>query len=596
MCYILRYMEYTKNSEIEVLKWGGIAAAIMAVVLLFVGCAGPSAISTYSARTTASARSPGLEPPGKVRREGAEITKYLDQIHQRIHAIWSTERQRRAPWQEPTQGLSMELEMALDSLGQPGWVSVINASGVADFDAMAIETMMGLERLPPPPASLGQGHAFVRWRFFSDHRRCDPAQASLLVVRISRAEALARSLKSSDYRGAAAILREGRPHPALLAEVVRAGLADVSTERRIRVLPLAYSSTLEAICRQERGSELGAQALAELAHRNQRAAISRLLAATVSNVRSPSTSEWTLALLKAARVLKITPAAHTLDAILASPEVALVFAAAPMCKDAAQMDAVLELWQDKPAVAGPLWVRRCWLQNEPRCLAEVTRHLAGTGSRSTLRGLRRYPLSGVLGEVARMVRLEQDPVVRVEAIKVLEAYGKDAPLVPLYVALRAEGLPMVVAAAARVIGRLNLNPRGSSYRLAEVGFAVRRGPVATAALEGMARLGQEIFRDDVVRLYSRLSRANQAVVASALWGFGDSIRPHLSRLVLEQDPALAAAARGALARLEGGPVASSSPSVPKPSSPPPPAQVRTLDDLITLALSQRASSGRMAHR
>lgn len=487
---------------------------------------------------------------------------------------------------------SAEIELALDRAGQPGWVTVVQSSGSMAYDAAAIEAVMSLKKLPALPAGLGDGHVFLRWKLSAVRGNCGAQSGSLLVVRASKAEELAQALARADYPAAAAILRQGGKNRALMAEVVRAGLADNTPARRARVLPLAYSTALEAICHRERGSALGLQALSELERRGEKEAISRLLAGMVSTNKAAPRA-WTLALLKTATRLKLQPAPYILDAVLASPRVAEVFAAAPLCQDAAQLDAVLDLWADKPTVAGPLWVRRCALAEDKECIARVTKHLQGKARRSTLRGLRRYPLAGVREQVALLVRLEENATVRQEAILALESYADAAPLSALFTALRAEGSPEVVITAANVIGRLGRNPRGSSYRLAEVGYQVRRGPVASAVLAAMARLGQEHFRQDVVRLQRRLSAEDQVAVVRELWFFGEPVRKELTLVALAPNKALARAAQDALARLDGAPLTDPVTSEPPPA---PPASVRTLDDVITLALSQSARPGPRASR
>lgn len=587
-------MEYTKNREIEILRWGGIAATVTAVLLMLAGCSGPSAVS-YPARHTAGALTVGLGQVDRARQEGVETSRYLEEVHGQLHPLWAVERQRRATMLADKGGLTVDLEIALDEQGQAGWVKVTHASGSADLDAAAVEVVMAMRRLPALPVGVSRGHAFLRWRLSADGNRCGPGYASLLVVRASKAEELGRALDRHQYANAAVILRASPSHPALLAEVVRAGLADKSAERRARVLPMAYGSSLEAMCHQVRGSPLGHQALFELVRRREGAVVSRLLAAEVGlSARAKAKPAWTLALLGAARRLKLKPSAYTLDAILASPRAAEVFAAAPLCEDAAQMDAVLGFWDHRPAVAGPLWVRRCWLDPNPNCQAEVIKHLNGKGRQSTLRGLRRYPLPGVMAQVARLVRQEPEPKVRVEAMRALASYGKAAPLGSLFIALKAGGSPEVVATAARMIGELKRSPRRSSFRLAEVGYAVRRGPVAAAVLEAMAMLGEEIFREDVIRLQRRLAPENQARVVAALWGFGEAVRPQLSMLALEQDPRLSSAARLALSRLAGA----KAPALAPPPAPAPqaPTLVRTLDDVISLALSKAAGPGPSASR
>ena len=584
-------MEYAKNREIEILRWSGIAATVVALVLLMVGCSGPSSAS-YPSRIMAGYRVSGLEAAGKVRQEGAAISRYLEQVHRQLHLVWAEDRLRNAPMGMRDGDPSAEIEVALDRSGQPGWVTVVRSSSSMAFDAAAIQAVMTLRQLPPLPTGLGAGHLFLRWRLSAVRGNCGARSGSLLVIRASKAEELGQALASADYPAAAAILRHGGKNRALMAEVVRAGLADATPARRARVLPLAYSTALEAICHQERGSELGLQALSELERRGETQAVSRLLAGLVSaNERAPG--GWTLALLKTAGRLKIQPAPYILDAVLASPRVAEVFAAAPLCQDAAQLDAVLDLWADRPTVAGPLWVRRCALAEDEKCLARVTEHLQGKERRSTLRGLRRYPLAGVREQVALLVRMEEDATVRQEAILALEAYGEAAPLTPLFTALRAEEAPGVVITAAQALGRLGRNPRGTSYRLAEVGYQVRRGPVAAAVLAAMARLGQEHFRQDVVRLQRHLSSANQAVVVRELWHFGEPVRHELSLVATVQERVLASAARDALARLDGEPAVKTTAPAPPPA---PPSTVRTLDDVISLALSQSYTPGPSARR
>jgi len=563
-------MEYTKNSKS---KFSLVTTLALALAL-------PAAASAEPQFTA-------MGDGG----DGAEVRRYLEQVHERLHRQWADGELERAknlldakdPFNDSA--MSVVVELSLDRRGAPGWSRVARSSGHPPFDAAAIRVLASVRKLPQLPVLNREGHLFLRWTFHRDHRRCSPEHAELLVLELSKAEELARAMERQDYPRAARLLKQADNRHALLAEVVRAGLANKDLTHGKRVLPLAYSSTLESVCRRHGTDPLGREALAELGRREATASIERLLASAGPGGTSAHHGRaWRMLILRALRRMEARPAAASLAPMLASEDAAVVFAAAPLVKDAAQLDAILPRWRGRPAVAGPLWVRRCHLADDGACAERMGGYLSGQGRRSTLRGLRGYPLPGAMTHVARLVRKEQHAATRVDAIKTLTAYHSAAPLSPLFSALAAEEQPKVVMAAAAALGKLGRRPLAASYRLAEVGYKRRKGDVAATVLAAMAALGHENFRQDVVRLGKALTPERQARVVRGLWGFGDSARPYLKKLVASEHTVLAEAAKHSLDELDG--VISA--AVPTP--PPAPtnlAGVRTLDDMIRLALKLR---------
>ncbi len=587
-CYHLRSMEYKKRAKN---RFFNLAAVLLSFSLA--GCAGPSLTSAYPPRITGGAENSGISASNRSHGR-QQVKRYLEQVHRQLHRAWSVDvlqplsstLPRTDPFNDPT--LAVVLELALDRRSDPGWVRVVNGSGHPPFDAAAIRVISSLRRLPPLPSMLEEGHLFLRWTFYRDHRRCSSDHADLLVVQLTRAEEVSRALKRSDYPATARLLKESKERAGLLAEVVRAGLSDPDPARGLRVLPLAYDTMLEAICREHGDSPLGRGALAELVDRGANGPLLRLLAGLSSSAAGANLDRsWALLLLKALSRQEVKPGAGTLAPLLGSSDPGVVFAAAPLVTDPAQLDQILPRWGSRPAVAGPLLVRRCWLRDDGACAEQIGRSLSGPGRRSTLRGLRGYPVPAALEHVAALVRHEEDPRVRLEGIKTLAAYQGEAPLGPLFTALTARENPRVVTAAAQVIGELGRRPLASSYRLAEVGYSQRRGPVAGAVLAAMARLGHETFREDVLRLQRGLEPRHRVLVIGNLWGFGGAVRPYLQRLASGQDAALASAARLSLGELDGVISAPLPPASPAPSHG---ARAANLDDIISMALSYRYSS------
>ncbi len=556
-----------------------LAAALVATALVMMtGCG-----TTAQKQETSSTKGVVTMAP-YVGGAPASQREYLLAIHRRLDELWTrgvlAMCDAMLPPGHPAnrRGLMTEIEVKLDWLGQPNGLRIARPSGYAPFDQSALRVMTDLHLLPVLPKGV-EGRATLRWRFHRDERSCDPRHARLEVRPLSEEEALERALARGELGRAAELLARSQGKPSLIAIVADAGLSSRDPAVCRAALRLAPSSRAEAILGSTRSRPLWPEAIGVLLARKEAAALTR-----VAEAAGPRAEAARLVpLLDALRELEGALPEKLAAELLARPERELVLAAAALARSAAALAPALTRWAADPLAAGPLAVRRAHLTGEG---LEAVRHaLAGAGALPTLQALARSRVKALDADVETLARSAKTPAAaRAQAVALVGALKLS--IIPLYVALR-DGGPEVQIAAARALGAARANKLAVSHRLADLAFKAS-GAVAAEALAALARVGDERFRPDTVRRMRRLSAREQAVVVSALWGFGPVAVPLLVKLLQHESAAVRAAAAASLARVPGEAAQQALASVRPASSPRQRPAATPLEQLLERAASLSA--------
>jgi TonB family protein len=126
--------------------------------------------------------------PGQPRDTRVPVTRYLDEMHRRIHPLFA-ESLASLDALPPSHMLSdkhlvTRLEVVLGADGRIKSMCVVHASGVTAFDVMALDSVDRSQPFPQAPDVVrsADGNVYVEWDFHRDEAMaCSTAFAQLSV-------------------------------------------------------------------------------------------------------------------------------------------------------------------------------------------------------------------------------------------------------------------------------------------------------------------------------------------------------------------------------------------------------------------------------
>ncbi len=538
--------------------------------------------NTANSKTTAEV-AVARPAPGATARS-AEEAKYLAAVHKIIGPRWEQVRINAGallPKSHPANNMSRVTEVAarLDGKGQIKRIRVRKASGCNPYDNSALGTMSRVNKYPPLPAGLLEGHVELRWRFHRDARSARPDHVTVVLHPLSPEEAFSRALTLKQWDRARLIMRQNPARQSIRAILAEAGLSSKDSGLNMLALRVAPVQRLLALLENETDMKRWTTVLGVLASRGgdtEMVAHLRWVARPVSRVNDEAKASLearkVAAILKALdRMGKAAPAA-LVNELLSRKAAAIVMAAAPMATDEAAMSRALRTFVTDPKIAGPLAVRRLALGPDAFAEKIVAKALTHKTRMVTLRTLERVPVKAMAAVLESMVRShatkEDARLVAIRALsKVIDAAA------PFYAAMGSSN-PRVKVAAIRALGSMKKNTTGICYRLSTIGMK-NRNEVGAEALASVARIGDQQFLPAMAYMTSRQRNAHKPVIIASYWGFGKKAVPLLNKMAASANQKVAAAARTSLDRING--VKRQTAQAPAPTSP--------LADLLQQALT-----------
>jgi TonB family protein len=486
------------------------------------------------------------------------LATYLTKVQRRLDPHWNQGVRKLLDTWLPaghpinTKGLVVEVAFGLDSFGQPRPARVLRSSGIPAFDNAALKVIRNVRKLPPLPTSLREREVTLRWHFFRHEPGCSASYARLGSKALPASRLMEWALMRKDWPRAAQILRSQGPATGVRYALASAGLATQDAALEDMALQLAPAFQLAGLLRERQTTvprwNAALDALLRRKEKTQLLAVVRdYTGTTLIPLRVAERRERgrrLLALLQAVRRLGVAPPPGALNNALRGRDVDLACAAASLVSDRA------------------LLAKHLKRERRLRVRAAFAARLASAGHRGAvtiLRGLlagkpaqRQLALAALHGssvealvkDVGGLVVGDRQPVkLRIKAVGVLGSWRRGTRY--LYRALRGTNSPVKLAAIAALIHCKS--KLSASYRLADVAYKDPKH--AAAALKALVEIGHPRFTKDVMWLTSRLSAADQAMVAPSLPAYGNHALPRLKRMLKSRHPQLRVAALRALRRV-----------------------------------------------
>ena len=393
---------------------------------------------------------PVSRPPSEPYPDGTpdDVREYLTRVYGQIQPWWHVAMKKaRSSYKKKhcVNDRSLEAVVALHFDGDRRVLE--RSSGCKLFDETALSVFSWVKKLPPRPESMDKtpGRLVLRWRFFRDDRRCEPAFASLEVQAYAPGERMARALSARDWVEARQVLT-GHRSEAVLRVLTEAALSSPEPRIRRAALGVASSERVAQALRSDRSAATWNHGVQVLESRQAGALLVQLLG-EVATAKKGQDAPRIKRIVDALGRLKSGIPDQTVVALIANPEQSVSLGALALTRDPRVLARARPAWKGNAGMTAALAVRWCSLVEDKAAERAVKASLDSPGRTVALKALERFPLAGLTGEVGALVRSAQVSADdRVLGIRVL-ARIPDGSLTSLRVALTAREPAVQIAAA-----------------------------------------------------------------------------------------------------------------------------------------------------